>query len=290
MHRSRPLGRGELRSPTIAGASLDVLHLLAQLLDRDLHVDRDRRHLDRRATSSRACWPRAAAPGSGTRGACRSRRPGRAGARSRRGASAGGELLGDVDADRVRRGFVEGALLRSPRASPTARRRPCRAPRCQRSRKRCCWRAHRRRAPAARPRRQARADARRAPSKHRRQPRAFARARLGEALDAARGGIEHGVARDRPAARCRGNHCRTSWTERACACGRCSRTLASMRAMCASCSGVGSGTAFSASPAPRTRSSILPRLKRAVEHARAGPARARATRPAGAARGRGNGR
>src|SRR6185312_2926110 len=28
--------------------SLDVLHLLAQLLDRDLHVDRDRRHLDRR--------------------------------------------------------------------------------------------------------------------------------------------------------------------------------------------------------------------------------------------------
>src|SRR5664279_1210508 len=32
-----------------AAASLfDVLHLLAQLLDGDLHVDRDRRHLDRR--------------------------------------------------------------------------------------------------------------------------------------------------------------------------------------------------------------------------------------------------
>src|SRR5436305_6324312 len=32
----------------VARALLDVLHLFAQLLDRHFHLDRDRRHLDRR--------------------------------------------------------------------------------------------------------------------------------------------------------------------------------------------------------------------------------------------------
>ena len=48
----------------------------------------DARSARARPTSSPACWPRGAAPGSGSRAACRSRRPSRAGARSRRGASA----------------------------------------------------------------------------------------------------------------------------------------------------------------------------------------------------------
>ena len=105
------------------------------------------------------------------------------------------QLLGDVDADRERRGFVERALLRSPRARPTAPRRPMSSASFQRSRKRCCCALHGGRHQRLGLRRRARAGGRRA-RQHRGQPLAFARARLAQAARrSARRPSSDGVAR-----------------------------------------------------------------------------------------------
>ena len=113
-----------------ARRSFQVLHLLAHLLDRDLHLHRDARSARAPPTSSPACWPRAAVPGSGSRAACRPRRPCRAGGRSRRGARAA------APAPRRRRcGWRSAAAsssarsCASPRRGTLRRRRPPRAPR-----------------------------------------------------------------------------------------------------------------------------------------------------------------
>src|SRR5439155_9130367 len=99
------------KTVTIAPALLDVLYLLAQLLDRDLHVDRDRGHLDRgRLGAERVGLAQqllddeleALADLAALFQQARDLVEVRAQA---------GQRFSDVDADRVRRGFVEGALL-----------------------------------------------------------------------------------------------------------------------------------------------------------------------------------
>ena len=104
---------------------LDVLHLLAQLLDQHLHVDRDVGQLQALPTSSPACWLRDAAPGSGNRAACRLRRPRRAAASissrcepSRASSSATSMRSANAAASLSARSRSDSAITSAPRQLP----------------------------------------------------------------------------------------------------------------------------------------------------------------------------
>ena len=203
-----------------------------------------------------------------------------------------GQLLGDVDADREGRGFVEGALLRAPRARSTAPRRwPPAPPSSARgsaaagaarppgtSGSACAASvAQLRDALAAAPRPAARLRARAPRAGRRRQrrgglerPAASSRSRR----RAAAAPLQHLVHRQR--ARRSAASSRTVLSSRARWCELLGRAAAARRSR--------------RSPRAVRRSSILPRLKRAGEQLAQRRLEARATRRAGAARGRESGR